>query len=153
MRYTTPQWRPSAAKRRTRLRSAIDVSGFASVMFALLFLMMFSTMANYHPGWSGADLAIVYHSVLVPAALREDALEILITRDGVVYFRDHRILVVNLPEALRAAARNGVEKTVYMKVDARAKYYDVKTVLNQVRQSGLQHITFLAERADPVSTP
>jgi hypothetical protein len=37
MRFTTPQWRPSAAKRRSPLRSAIDVSGFASIVFALLF--------------------------------------------------------------------------------------------------------------------
>jgi biopolymer transport protein ExbD len=142
-----PSW-TTLKERKNPLRSAIDVSAFASVMFVLVFLMMFSTITNSHSGWSGADLAIAYHSTLTPAVLREDALEVLITRDGTVYFRNHRILLAELPEALREGVRNGAQKTVYIKVDARAKYYDVKTLLDQVRQSGLQNINFLTEQHD-----
>lgn len=93
------------------------------------------------------------NSTLQPAALREDALEVAIARDGVVYFRNHRILLTDLRDALREAARNGAEKTVYVRADARAKYGDIKAVLDQIRQSGLQNITFLTRHPSAASTP
>jgi|HubBroStandDraft_1064217.scaffolds.fasta_scaffold134578_2 biopolymer transport protein TolR len=154
MRYTAPQWRPSAAKRRTRLRSAIDVSGFASIMFALLFLHLGFLLPAHRPMRSlPADLPITFHAALQPAALREDAMTLILTRDGTLYFRNIKIPPKTLPDAIRAAIRDGSEKTLYISADARAKYGDVKAVLNQIHQSGLQNVTFLAELADPVSTP
>jgi biopolymer transport protein ExbD len=147
MRYTAPQWRPSAAKRRTRLRSAIDVSGFASIMFALLFLHLGLLLPAHRPMRSlSTDLPITFHAGLQSAALREDAMTIIITRDGMLYFRNIKIPPRALPDAIRGAVRDGSEKTLYINVDARAKYGDVKAVLDQIHQSGLQNIIFLTEQ-------
>jgi biopolymer transport protein ExbD len=133
-------------KRRTPPPSTIDVSAFVSVMFALLFLLMFGNMYPMHPRYAPADVPVTAHSRLQPGAPREDALEVAITRDGQVYFRNQHILPAELPDALRDGARHGAEKIVYVKVDARAKYGDVKAVLDQIRQSGLQNIAFLTEQ-------
>jgi biopolymer transport protein TolR len=138
-----PAW--TTRKKRAPLRSVIDVSGFASVMLALLFLMMFGLRYPMHPRTAPVDMSVTQHSTLQPAALREDSLEVAIARDGTVFFRNHRILLSELPDTLREAARGGAQKTVYVKADARAKYGDVKVVLDQIRQSGLQDITFLTE--------
>ncbi len=135
----------TARKKRAPLRSLIDVSGFASVMLALLFLMMFGLRYPMHPRTAPVDMSVTQNSTLQPAALREDSLEVAIARDGSVYFRNHRILPADLPDALREAARDGAEKTVYVKADARAKYGDVKAVLDLIRKSGLQNITFLTD--------
>ena len=126
-----------------RTRTSIDLSPFLSIMVVLLFIVMFGDMYPIHRRQASADIPMTEHSTLQPAALREDALEVAVTRDGTVFFRNHRIVLSDLPDALREAARNGAEKTVYVKADARAKYGDVKAVLDQIRQSGLQNITFL----------
>jgi biopolymer transport protein TolR len=140
-----PAW--TTRKKRAPLRSVIDVSGFASVMLALLFLMMIGLRYPMHPRTAPVDMSVTQHSTLQPAALREDSLEVAIARDGAIFFRNHRILLAELPDTLREAARNGAKKTVYVKADARAKYGDVKVVLDQIRLSGLQDITFLTEHA------
>jgi hypothetical protein len=84
MRFTTPQWRPSAAKRRSPLRGAIVLSGFASIMFALLFLMGLLLSAHSPMRSLAADLPITFHATLKPTALREDAMTLIITCDGML---------------------------------------------------------------------
>ena len=153
MRFVASQWTPSAKQRRAPSRSVIDVSGFAGIMLALLFLMMFGLFYPGHPLQAPVDTPVTQHSTLQPGASREDVMEIAIARDGMVYFRNRRILLADIPDVLHEAVRDGAEKTVYVKADARAKYGDVKTALDQIRQSGLQNITFLTEHPRAVSTP
>jgi biopolymer transport protein ExbD len=150
MRFTTPQWRPSGAKRRSPLRSAIDVSGFASIMFALLFVHMGLLLPAHSPMRSlAADLPITFHATLKPAALREDAMTLVITRDGMLYFRNIKIPPKDLADAIRVALRSGCEKNFYINADARANYADVKAVLDRIRDSGITSVTFLTERYQP----
>jgi biopolymer transport protein ExbD len=150
MRFTTPQWRPSAAKRRSPWRSAIDVSAFASIMFALLFLQMGLLLPAHSPMRSlAADLPITVHATVKPAALREDAMTLIITRDGMLYFRNIKISQKDLPDAIRVALRNGSEKNLYINADARAKYADIKAVVDRIRASGMTSVTFLTERYQP----
>jgi biopolymer transport protein ExbD len=154
MRFITPQWRPSAAKRRARLRSAIDVSGFASIMFALLFLQFGLLLPAHSPMRSlPADLPRTFHATLQPAALREEAMTLIITRDDMLYFRNTKIPSKTLPDAIRTAVRDGYEKTLYIKVDARAKYRDVKIALDSIRSANTTNIVFLTEHAEATSTP
>jgi biopolymer transport protein ExbD len=150
MRFTTPQWRPSATKRRSPVRTAIDVSGFASIMFALLFLHMGLLLPAHSPMRSLArDLPITFHAALKPAALREDAMSIVITRDGMLYFRNIKIPPKDLPDAIRVALGSGSEKNLYINADARAKYADIKAVLDRIRDAGMTSVTFLTERYQP----
>ncbi len=117
--------------------------GFVSVMLALLFLLMPWTVV--HPRGPTADLAIARHSTPMPGALREDTLKITITRDGMVFFRDYRVMPKDLADAIRKGVGNGAEKRVYLKADARAKYGDVTAVLDQIRLSGIENVTLLTE--------
>jgi biopolymer transport protein TolR len=153
MKLIERQWTPSGKRRRIPPVSMLDVTGFAAVMLALLFLMMFGLGYPMHPRVAPVDMSVAQHSTLQPAANREDVMEVAIARDGTVFFRNRKILIAEIPDVLHEAVRNGAEKTVYVKADARAKYGDVKTVIDQIRQSGLQNITFLTEHLDPVSTP
>jgi len=147
MRFSKPQWRPSLAKRRARVRSVIDVSAFAGVVLALLFL--FLPLEVHHPRYIPADLPTTYHSPFKPDALRDDALIVTITRDGSLYFRNTRISLEILPDSLREALRDGTQKTVYISADSRAKYANVKAVVDRIRDSGVTNITFLAASSRP----
>lgn len=114
-------------------------------MLALVFLMIIGAMYPIPSNHAPVDVAPTTHSVLQPGARRDDAIEVAITRDGAIYFQNTRIRVVDLPNVLREAASKGAEQTVYIKADAHTKYGDVKALLDEIRQSGLQNITFLTE--------
>jgi biopolymer transport protein ExbD len=145
MRLTKPQWRPSAARHRASRRSVIDVSGFAGIMLALLFLTMFCEMYPIHRLQPPVDMAVARHSSPAPDALREDALVLCITRDGSLYFLNARIAPYDLPQTLREAVERSGMRTLYLKADARPKYADIKTAVDRVREAGLTNITFLTE--------
>jgi biopolymer transport protein ExbD len=81
----------------------------------------------------------------MPGALREDTLKIFVTRDGAIYFREHRIALEDLADEIREGLRNGAERRVYIAVDARAKYGDVGAVLEKVRLAGIEKVAFLTE--------
>ena len=153
MRFIESQWTPSAKQRRAHLRGVIDVSGFAGIMLALLFLMMFSEIYPMHPRSLPVDLAFARHSTSQPNAEREDAVIVGITRDGMLYLNNTRIQPADLPDALRDLMHDNENKTVYVKADARAKYADVKVALDAIRDAHLTNIAFLTERPRPVSTP
>jgi biopolymer transport protein ExbD len=138
-----PVW--TTRKKRTPLRTSIDLSAFLSVMLVLLFIVMFGNMYPTHRH-SLVNVPVTQHSTMQPGAERDDSLTVVVTRDGSIYFGNARFSSADLPDALREAARSDAEKTVYVKADARAKYGDVKAVLDQIRQSGLQNITFLTDR-------
>jgi biopolymer transport protein TolR len=149
MRFTERQWTPSAKQRRARLRGVIDASGFAGIMLALLFLMMFGEMYPMHPWSLPVDMAFARHSTLQPNAEREDAVIVGITRDGGLYVNNARVRYGDLPNVLREAMRDSEDKTVYVKADARAKYGDVKIALDSIRNANVTNIAFLTETSHP----
>jgi biopolymer transport protein ExbD len=122
---------------------SIDLAGFMSVILALAFFLMFGNLYQRRPHSLPVDIPITQHATMQPGAVQDDSLIVTVTRDGTVYLLNTRILPADLPNAIRDLANGSTEKTIYVNADARAKYGDVKVVLDQIRQSGLQNITFL----------
>jgi biopolymer transport protein TolR len=120
--------------------------GFVSVMLAILVWTWFGLPYPPHAYRSSVDWAIAEHSSPQPGAQKEDALLISITRDGNVFFRDHRVVRSDLANEIREGVRNGAEKRVYLKADARAKYGSVITILGQIRLAGIENVSFLTEK-------
>jgi biopolymer transport protein ExbD len=150
-RFIKPQWRPSTALRRSRLHIAIDVSAFLSIMFFLVFLHLRLTSIPDRTLHSGPDLPRSSHSALEPAALREDAMTLVIARDGTLYFRNAKTSPTALPDAIRDALGTGAEKTVYVLADSRAKYADVKAAVDRIGEAGITNVTFLSEEIPPLA--
>jgi len=130
-------------KRKNELFCRIDMWGFVSVMVALLFLLMPGTVVDRKG--PAADLAGARNSIRMPGALKEDALRVMVTRDGQVYLCDSHLMCGDLTDEIRERVRNGAEKKVYLAVDARAKYGDAKAVLDQIRMAGIGNVSFLTE--------
>jgi biopolymer transport protein ExbD len=131
-----------------KLFSSIDASAFASIVVVLLFtVMVFEGMtASPHHG-TGVDMARVSHPISMPGALREDRLQVTITRDGKVYFGSDHVDPYSLPERLRLRLNDhGVERKVYIKADARVWYGTVKVVLDGVRSAGILRVAFLVDQ-------
>jgi biopolymer transport protein TolR len=140
-------WRPSNAikKRGGQYAAFIDPSGLAGIM--LFFLMLF--MIPISPGhWgSSVDLAATRHATPQPGALKEDSLDIVLTRNGMIYFRHDKINCSDLAGQIRMWVRQGSERKVYLRADARAKYGDVKAVVDQIRAAGIQDVALIVETA------
>jgi biopolymer transport protein TolR len=146
-----PSW-TTRKNRDARLRNSIDISAILSVLLALAFLIMLGNSYPTHHHSLPVDVPVTQHSTMQPAAVQDDSLIVTVTRDGTVYLLNARILPTDLPDAIRDLANGRAEKTIYVKADARAKYGDIKVVLDQIRQSGLRNITFLTNHP-AASTP
>ena len=117
--------------------------GFVSVMLVLLFLLMPWTVV--HPRGPAADLAGARHSIRMLGALKEDALKVVVARNGNIYLRESRITLEDLPNEIREGLRSGAERKVYIVVDARAKYGEVPAVLGKIRLAGVEKVAFLTQ--------
>ena len=73
-------------------------------------------------------------------------MQISLTRDGRLFFRNDKITIQDLLEEIRKGIRNGAEKRIYLNIDARSKYGDTLAVLDQIRQAGIENVSFLKQK-------
>lgn len=142
------------AKRRSRYHCKIDVWGFASILVTLLvILMVFSTSGPDLPIFA-VDLAYSKYAAPMHNALREDAIALVVNRDGEVFLGRRAIHAEDLPGAIEAAVASGSERAVYLSVDQRARCGDVKPVIDEIRAAGISNVVILRNRAaqSPVTT-
>jgi biopolymer transport protein TolR len=128
----------------------IDVTAFAGVMFALVYLFM-PLQPHGRPG-ATVDLARTNYTVSMRGADREDALLVAIMRDGKVFFRADRITIEEVPARIREGVSRGAERKVYIKADARAKYASVVEVLDGVHDAGIENIGFIVDQRRPLAS-
>ena len=91
-------------------------------------------------------LATVNHATPLLHANREDAMHVYILRDGSFYFGNSMVALNEIPRRIHEQVTGGAERRVYLQADGRAKYGDVKQVLDEVRKAGIENVSFLAER-------
>jgi biopolymer transport protein ExbD/biopolymer transport protein TolR len=135
-----------AVKRRLGTVSDINVTPLVDVMLVLLIIFMVIT-PMLQKGVS-VDLAKTNNPRLMPDADKEDATEIAITRDGKIYLGAGRIELDQITNIVRDRISSKLDKTVYVKSDARAKYGDVVKVVDAVRAAGVDSIGLMTERIE-----
>lgn len=138
------------ARRNATLFTHIELSGLLAVCIVLLIVFMLSP--GPHHSFS-VDLAVASHAVPLPDARKEDAILVMIARDGRVYFRNYRTTLDDLPGAIEEAVRDGAERKVYLNADARARYSDVEAVIDAIRRAGLSNVVFLTRSPSPPLIP
>ena len=124
--------------------SDINVTPLVDVMLVLLIIFMVIT-PMLQKGVS-VDMARVHNPRVMQAADKEDATVLAITRDGKIYLGSDTIAVDKITSKVKDRVADKLDKTVYIKSDARAKYGDVVSVVDAVRAAGVDAIGLLAER-------
>jgi biopolymer transport protein ExbD/biopolymer transport protein TolR len=124
--------------------SDINVTPLVDVMLVLLIIFMVIT-PMLQKGVS-VDLARVNNPRLMQAADKEDATVLAITRDGKIYLGSDTIAIDKITAKVKDRVSDKLDKTVYIKSDARAKYGDVVAVVDAVRAAGVDAIGLLAEK-------
>jgi biopolymer transport protein TolR len=127
-----------------KVNSNINVTPMVDVMLVLLIIFMVIT-PMLQKGVS-VDMARVSSPVPMPDADKEDSLLVAIMRDGQIYFGTDRIKVEDLTAKVKDRLANKVDKRVYIKADARAKYGNVVDVVDNVRSAGVDDVGLLTEQ-------
>ena len=142
-RETNSMRSAAVLKKSTKVRPSIEVSALAAVMLALLLTFMVTTVYQWDLPIKAVELAKAHHSIPLPGAMRENALRIVVRRDGVIFLGVEQIPSGQLAARLRAGLRNGPESRVYIEADAHAKYGEIVEVLDMVRAAGIEKVSFL----------
>jgi biopolymer transport protein TolR len=131
-------------RRANRPHLQFDAYPFIGLAVSLLCIFMTAPQPHEH---HALDLVALTHAHPIPAIRRYDSIVISVMRDGAIYFGNAKVALEELPNRIHDSALNGSEKRVYLRVDARARYGDVSSVLPYVQLAGIQDVTF------PVETP
>ncbi len=127
--------------------SDINVTPLVDVMLVLLIIFMVIT-PMLQKGVS-VDLARVNNSHPMAPADKEDATVLAITRDGKIYLGSDTITMDKITTQVKDRVADKLDKTVYLKSDARAKYGDVVSVVDAVRAAGVDSLGLLTEKVQP----
>lgn len=140
-------WTKTAVKWPNRIPGRIDAYPFVVLAITLLAIFMTSTPMITR-GFS-VDLPSFRFASPMPRALREDAQVVSVMRDGAVYYGNTKINAEDLAERIRESVRKGADRKIYIRADARAKYRDIERVLDEISKTGIQNVSFFAEKLLP----
>jgi biopolymer transport protein TolR len=131
--------------------AAPNVIPMADIMLVLLIIMMVITpMLNNH---QLVDMAKAKNWQNMPAAERDDAVVVAVTSDGRYFLGNNEIALNQVTSSVEDKLTNRLDKTVYIRSDERAKYGDVKKVVDAVRDAGVENVGLLTLKDESNSPP
>ena len=136
-------------KRGGATMSTINVTPMVDVMLVLLIIFMVIT-PMLSKGVS-VDMVRTRNPILMKEADKEDALVVAITRDGKVFLGRGLVQPEELGLQVEDAVSNKLDKTVYIKADARARYEKVVEVINVLRAVGVDGLGLLTDKIQGLS--
>ena len=131
--------------------SSPNVIPMADIMLVLLIIFMVVTpmLQKNKP----VDMARTNTARDMQDADREDAVVVAVTRDGSIFLGNTKVDKADLSGQVKDRVSNRVDKTVYLKSDARAKYGDVVAIVDEIRSAGVDQLGLLTERNERTGQP
>jgi biopolymer transport protein ExbD len=135
--------------------AAPNVIPMADIMLVLLIIFMVITPMLQHG--ASVDMAKAENADKMPNADRDDAIIVAVTRDGRLFLSpgNKEIGLDAITDNVKDLITGRLDKTVYVRSDARAKYGDVVKAVDEVRAAGVENIGLLTEKIQnkPASPP
>jgi biopolymer transport protein ExbD/biopolymer transport protein TolR len=131
--------------------SAPNVIPMADIMLVLLIIFMVVTpmLQKGIP----VDMARVPNPTDLPDADKDDAIIVAVTRSGDIFLGNDRTPADQLTGKVKDLVANRIDKTIYIRADGRAKYGDVATVVDEVRNAGVDKVGLETERIERSNAP
>jgi biopolymer transport protein ExbD len=130
--------------------AAPNVIPMADIMLVLLIIFMVVT-PMLQKGVS-VDMANVNNPHDMKDADKDDAIVVAVTRDGKIYLGNTQLNKEDLTGQIKDRISTRLDKTVYVKSDARAKYGDVVAVVDEIRSAGVDQLGLLTEKLQKGNT-
>lgn len=122
----------------------INVTPMVDVMLVMLIIFMVIT-PMLSKGVS-VDLVKTKNPIAMANADKDDAVLVAVTRDGRVYMNTTQTTADAIPGKVKDMLTNKLDKTVYVKSDARARFEKVVEVVDNLRSAGVDNIGLLTEQ-------
>jgi biopolymer transport protein ExbD/biopolymer transport protein TolR len=123
----------------------------ADIMLVLLIIFMVVT-PMLQKGVS-VDMAKVNNAEDMQNADKDDAIILAVQRDGSLYLGSKKIQLSEITTAVKDQIANRLDKTVFVRSDARAKYGDVVKAVDEVRSAGVDNLGLLTEKNQKSGAP
>ena len=133
--------------------AAPNVIPMADIMLVLLIIFMVITPLI------GTGMPVVMAKAQnannMPNAGRDDAVILAVTRDGSVFVSpgNRKVDADAITDNVKDLVAGRLDKTVYVRSDARAKYGDVVKAVDEVRAAGVENIGLLTEKIQNRAAP
>jgi biopolymer transport protein ExbD/biopolymer transport protein TolR len=121
----------------------INVTPMVDVMLVLLIIFIVIT-PMLSKGIS-VDMAKANNPSPMQDADKEDAVLVAVARDGKVYLGTDQLPPDVLPGKVKDLLTNKLNKTVYIRADARSRYERVVEVVDNLRAAGVDNVGLLTE--------
>jgi biopolymer transport protein ExbD/biopolymer transport protein TolR len=123
-----------------------NVIPMADIMLVLLIIFMVVTplLTKDIP----VDLTPAQNSREMQDADKDDAIVVAITRDGRIYLGSTKVEKDDLTGQIKDRLSSRLDKTVYVRSDARAKYGDVVAVVDEIRSAGVDQLGLLTQKME-----
>jgi biopolymer transport protein ExbD/biopolymer transport protein TolR len=123
----------------------------ADIMLVLLIIFMVIT-PMLQKGVS-VDMASAENAEKMPNADKDDAIIIAVTRDGGLFIGNTKVQLEDIKGQVKDQLSNQLDKTVFVRSDARAKYGDVVKAVDEVRSAGVENLGLLTQKIPPKNGP
>jgi len=130
--------------------AAPNVIPMADIMLVLLIIFMVVTPMSQKT--HQVDLASAKNARDMKDADKDDAIVVAVTRDGSLYMGNTKITKEEITGQIKDRIANKLDKTVYVKSDARAKYGDVVAIVDEIRSAGVDQLGLLTEKTQPLGS-
>ena len=136
-----------------KVNSNINVTPMVDVMLVLLIIFMVVTPMLQKD--ISVDLTKVNNPEQMPDADKDDAVVVAITRNGYVFLGRERTSPDKITDAVKDRLANQVNKRVFVRADARAKYKDVVEIVDDIRSAGVDQLGLLTDQRqeNPAASP
>jgi biopolymer transport protein ExbD len=123
----------------------INVTPMVDVMLVLLIIFMVIT-PMLSKGVS-VELVKTNHQIPMKDADKSDAIVCAVTRDGKTFLGTTSTAPEDLPGKVKDLLSGRLDKTVFVKADARARYERVVDVVDNLRAAGVDQLGLLTDSA------
>jgi len=124
--------------------SDINVTPMVDVMLVLLIIFMVIT-PMLSKGIS-VDMVRTRNPIAMQPADKDDAILIAVTREGRTFLKTTQTNPDELPGKVKDMLANRIDRTVYIRADARARFERVVEVVDNVRAAGVDQVGLLTEQ-------
>jgi biopolymer transport protein ExbD len=128
-----------------------NVIPMADIMLVLLIIFMVVTPMLQRG--KSVDLALVRNPHDMQEADKDDAIIVAITSNGDLFLGTIKIAKEDLANQIKDRISNRLDKTVYVKSDARAKFGIVVAAVDEIRSAGVDQLGLLTDRVRTSTTP
>jgi biopolymer transport protein ExbD/biopolymer transport protein TolR len=131
--------------KRAKMDPVADINVTPMVDVMLVLLIIFIVVTPMLSKGISVDMAKTNNPSPMQNADKDDAVLIAISRDGRTYLGTDQMAPDQLPQKVKDLLTNKLDKTVYVRADARARYERVVEVVDNIRSAGVDQLGLLTE--------